>query len=159
MQARAVVELPRAAHAPQLLREPHQHEPRIGDDRQQHAPERIRLAGGQGPLRRPLRAGLELAEPLQLVRKGHGRLAEDPGRVGGIQQAARQQRLQQGAGDDLAFRIERGDDLGGLASLFDGRRPAVRGCRQGSKRGAQFGQHGHAGRRCRGRRLHGKPLS
>jgi hypothetical protein len=149
----------RAPHASKLIGQPHQYEPRIGDDREQHAPERIRLAGGKGAIGRPLSARAELAEPGKLTRELHGRGAvrRDRGLIG--KHAARKQRLQQRARDDFAFGIERRKYRGRFHALLDGGLPCRRIRSDRVEQGAQVGQHGRAGRRRSGRRLHGEPLS
>ncbi len=159
LQAAGVVELARMAHPPQLVGEAHQHQARVGDDREQHAPQRIRLGAGKGLLRRPLRPGPELAQPAEFSRELRRCLAEGGCRRLRLEQPALEQRLQQRAGDDHPLGIERRDDPGRLRACFLRLPPVVRAGRQRGERRAQLGQHAAASGRCRGRRLHGEPLS
>ena len=69
VQPCGVVEVARMPHPSQLVREAHEDEARVGDDGQQHAPQRIRLPARQAPARRQRRAGTELAEAPEFLRE------------------------------------------------------------------------------------------
>ena len=159
MQALGLVELAGPAHAAQLLGQAHQDQPRVGDDREQHPAERIGLTRRQAASRRPLRAGAKLPEASELLGKDGRGFAECRGRLGARQEAAREQRLEQSARDDLALGVECGNDRRGLVALLSRGRPAVGLRRPAIERSAQFIQYGRAGGRSRGRRLHGEWLS
>jgi hypothetical protein len=160
VQPAGFVELTRVAHPAQLFREPYQHQPRVGDDREQHAPQRVGLVGGEAAARRPLGAGTKLAEPPELLREADRGLAGDRDGAGPRQLRMAEDRLQQRSRDDLAFRVERGQDGGRVRALPQGGRPGgvIRRASR-SERGAQFLERRRSGSRCSGRRLHGEWLS
>ncbi len=119
------VGLARRAQQPQLLGDPRQHEPRIGHDGEQHAPQRLGLRRRQHRrARRGLerRAEVEPAEAAEgagegergLRRRALGRLRRDGARA--------EQRLQQRAGDGDRVRVEVRDDARDRARPLERRR-------------------------------------
>ena len=76
-----------------------------------------------------------------------------------MSETAREQRLHQCAGDDVALGVERDDDRGGFLALAARLQPAVGRRRPGIERSTQMLQHDRTGGRSRGRRLHGEWLS
>ena len=118
VQTRGVVELARVPHAAQLVREAHEHQPRVGDDGEQHPAERIRLAAPTGRGRAPQasRRGISPSRPSSSART----VATSPTRATAsarVRWPRRKERLDQGAGDDLALGVERGDDRRGFLAL------------------------------------------
>ena len=159
VQPGGVVEIARVPHAAQLVREAHENQARVGDDGEQHPAERVRLAARQAAAGRRQGPRANLAETPEPFREDRRNLAHARDRLGAREVAARKERLDQGAGNDVALGVECGDDRRGFLALGPRLRPAVRRRRPVLERGAQWLQHGRAGGRSRGRRLHGEWLS
>ena len=110
--ARILGEVARFAQVMELLGEPDQHQPRVGDDRQQHLAQDLGLAGRQLAVRRPAVGGPEAAERAEFGGEARRPLAEALRRRLGGQRPVPDQGGDQGPDDGILVGLQRRQQFG-----------------------------------------------